>query len=139
MTEENPLEGVTLPRMTDEVEPFWEAAKDHELRMQKCGDCGYVRWVPSPVCPECWSKEYTWTELSGKGEVNSWVVFHKAYYEAFEDDLPYNVAEIELEEGPRYIANIVECDNDDIYTGMPVEVVFDDILEHLTLPRFKPI
>lgn len=133
------LEGVTLPSMTDEVKPFWDAARNHELRMQQCDDCEYVRWVPSPVCPECWSKDYEWTELAGKGTVNSWVIFHKPYYEAFEDDVPYNVAEIELEEGPRYIANILEVENDDIYTGMPVEVVFEDIQEDLTLPQFKPV
>lgn len=106
--------------------------------MQECLDCAHVRWLPGPVCPECWSTEYRWAELSGRGTVNSWVVVHLEYDRRFAEQIPYNVAEIELAEGPRYIANLVECDNDDIYRGMPVEVVFDDVTEEVTLPKFQP-
>lgn len=132
MTAEKPL-----PQISDDA-PFWEAASRHELRMQECEACGYVRWPPSPVCPECWAEAHSWTELSGRGTVNTWVVYHREYFPAFADELPYNVAEIELEEGPRYLANVVECENDDIYRGMPVEVVFEDVTDEVTLPKFRP-
>lgn len=126
------------PVIDVEDEPFWQAAHDHELRMQQCNECGNLWWAPASICPECWAGDYDWVELSGEGTVNSWVIFHRPYWEEFEDEIPYNVAEIELAEGPRYLANIVECENDDIYRGMPVEVVFDTITEEVKLPKFKP-
>ena len=77
-------------------------------------------------------------KLSGRGKVNSWVVFHQAYFSSFKDDIPYNVAEVELEEGPRLLTNLVEVDDADIQIGMPVEIIFDDITDEVTLAKFKP-
>jgi uncharacterized OB-fold protein len=71
--------------------------------------------------------------------VNSWVVFHQAYFSSFTDDVPYNVAEVELEEGPRLLTNLVAVDNDDITMDMPVEIVFDDVTDEVTLAKFRPI
>lgn len=122
----------------DEDAPFWTATRNHELRMQRCDECGFVRWPPSPVCPECWASGHEWVELDGRGVVNTWVVFHQQYYEAFSEEIPYNVAEIELTEGPRYLANVVDCENDELYRGMPVEVVFEDVTDEVTLPKFTP-
>lgn len=127
-----------VPDVGEEDAPFWEWTRKHELRMQECQACGHGWWPPSSVCPECWSEDIDWIRLSGDGTVNSWVVFHQRYYAQFEDEIPYNVAEIELEENRRYLANIVECENDEIYRGMEVEVVFDDITDEITLPRFRP-
>lgn len=124
--------------LIDEDEPFWNATRDHELRMQRCEACGHVRWPPGPVCPECWSRDHEWVELSGRGEVNTWVIFHREYFAAFADEIPYNVAEIQLAEGPRYLANVVDCENDDLYRGMAVEVVYEDVTEDVTLPKFAP-
>jgi uncharacterized OB-fold protein len=127
-----------LPVIEQEDEQFWEAARNHELRMQRCTDCETLWWAPGAICPECWSDSYEWEALSGLGTINSWVVFHRPYWAAFEDEVPYNVAEIELDEGPRYLANVVECDNEDLYRGMPVEVVFEDLTDEITLPKFRP-
>ncbi len=127
-----------LPSISDFNRPFWEGAKLHEFRMQQCDDCGKV-WGPNgPVCPHCFSTRYSWRPLSGKAKVASWVVFHKLYHPSFSGDLPYNVAFIELAEGPRIIANIVGVPNDQIHIGMPLEVTFDDINEQISIPRFKP-
>lgn len=134
MSEDTPL----LPTIGEDDAPFWAAARNHELRMQQCTDCGTLWWAPSSVCPNCWSESNEWVELAGTGTVNSWVIFHRPYWPAFEDDVPYNVAEITLDEGHRYLANVVECDNDALYRGMPVEVVFEDISDEITLPKFTP-
>lgn len=139
MSENNPSSETRLPVIGEEDAPFWEAARNHELRMQQCNNCDYIWWAPGVVCPECWSDNYEWIELSGEGEVKTWAIFHRPYYDDIEDNLPYNVGEIELEEGPRYLANIVGCDNGDIYQGMPVEVVFEDITDEITLPKFRPL
>ena len=70
--------------------------------------------------------------------MSSWVVFHQSYFHGFDDEVPYNVAEVELEEGPRLLTNLVEVSNDAIRAQMPVEIVFDDVTDEVTLAKFKP-
>jgi uncharacterized OB-fold protein len=127
-----------LPRITAENRPFWEAARRHELRLQRCDDCGRFRYPPAPVCPDCLSEGAAWTRVSGRGTISTWVVFHKPYFESFAGDLPYNVIQVELAEGPRLTANLVGSAAGEIRVGMPVEVVFDDVTPEITLPRFRP-
>jgi uncharacterized OB-fold protein len=126
-----------LPRITAENRPFWEAAKRHELCLQRCADCRRFRYPPAPVCPECLSAHAAWTRVSGRGTVTTWVVFHKRYFPSFADEIPYNVVQVELEEGPRLTANVVGIANDRLIVGLPVEVVFDDVTPAITLPRFR--
>jgi uncharacterized OB-fold protein len=127
-----------LPAVTSLNAPFWEGLKRRELKLQRCDGCGRLWYPPSPLCPRCWSDKFTWTRLSGRGRVNSWVVFHQAYFKSFEQDVPYNVAEVELDEGPRLLTNLVGIRNGEIRAGMPVEIVFDDATEEITLAKFKP-
>jgi len=126
-----------LPVISDFNRPFWEGARKHEYRLQHCAHCGKF-WAPSaPVCPFCFSEDYKWDAVSGRGVIQSWVVFHKLYHPGFAKDLPYNVAFIELEEGPRVIANIVGVPNDQLKIGMKVEAVFEDINEQIAIPKFR--
>jgi len=127
-----------LPSISDFNRPFWEGTHLHELRLQRCQDCRNV-WAPNgPVCPHCFSQNYQWEKLSGRGRIASWVVFHKLYHPGFAQDIPYNVAFVELNEGPRVIANVVGARNEDLRIGMPVEVVFEDVNADITIPRFRP-
>jgi uncharacterized OB-fold protein len=71
--------------------------------------------------------------------VNAWVVFQQACFASFTEDVSYNVAEVELEEGPRLLTNLVAIDNNDITIDMPVEIVFDDVTAEVTLAKFWPI
>ena len=126
-----------LPNISDFNRPFWEAAKKHKLALQKCDDCGKL-WAPNgPVCPHCFSQKYTWTNLSGRGKIASWVVFHKLYHPGFAADIPYNVAFVELDEGPRLIANVVGIKNKDLKIGIKVEVTFEDVNDEISIPKFK--
>lgn len=127
-----------LPFVTSLNAPFWEGLKRRELKLQRCDGCGRIWYPPGPLCPHCWSDKFTWTGLSGRGRVNSWVIFHQAYFKSFEADVPYNVAEVELEEGPRLLTNLVGVRNEEIQAGMPVEIVFEDATEEVTLAKFKP-
>jgi uncharacterized OB-fold protein len=127
-----------LPTITPLNQPYWDALKRHEFRMQRCGQCARVWFPPSPLCPRCWSRQFTWASLGGRGRVSSWVIFHQPYFKGFEDEIPYNVAEVELDEGPRLMTNLVGIANDKIRAGMPVEIVYDDVTGELTLARFKP-
>jgi uncharacterized protein len=127
-----------LPTITPLNQPYWDALKRHELIMQRCDGCAKVWYPPSPLCPRCWSRKFPWTPLSGRGHVSSWVVFHQSYFKGFEGEIPYNVAEVELEEGPRLTTNLVGVANDAIHAGMAVEIVYDDVTAELTLAKFRP-
>lgn len=126
-----------LPTITDENREFWDGAKRGRLRMQKCKACGHIRYPVSHVCPKCLSYGFEWTDLSGRGEVFSYVVFYQLYDKAFEKDIPYNVALVQLEDGPRMYSNIVGVDNDAVKIGDKVQAVFDPVTPEVTIPRFK--
>jgi uncharacterized OB-fold protein len=128
-----------LPRVTADNRPFWEAARRHVLALQRCDDCGHFRYPPAPVCPECLSEHATWTPASGRGVVTTFVIVHKPYFASFAADLPYNVVQVQLDEGPRLTANLVGVANADLRIGAAVEVVFDDVTPDVTLPRFRPL
>ena len=129
-----PLPDVADPNMA----PYWAAAKRHELRMQRCTSCEYVRFPAARHCPECLEENDEWVELSGQGTVWSFGVYHHVFNRAFADDIPYNVALVQLEEGPRLVTNIVDVENEAIEMGMAVEVVFDDVTDEVTLVKFRP-
>jgi uncharacterized OB-fold protein len=127
---------VPLPEPTEETRPFWDACARDTLVIQHCDQCGHQWLPPMSACPKCLAAEVRWVPASGRGYVYTWTVYHQAYHPAF--PVPYNVAVIELEEGPRLVSNIVECPLDQIRIGMPVEVVFDHVAEGIALPKFRP-
>ena len=127
-----------LPQPNADTKPFWDGCKEHQLRFQKCRDCGHVRWPASIICPMCYSHDADWIASIAKGKVYTFVVYHQAYHPAFEGDLPYVVAIVELEEGPHILTNIVGCNPDDVRCDMPVEIAWQDITEEFSLPNFKP-
>ncbi len=127
-----------LPRPSEDSAPFWEAAFRGELRMQQCADCGHLRFPPAVLCARCLSERSEWVRVSGRGTVYSWIVVHQSQHPAFNADVPYNVAIIELEEGPRLHTNIIECPNDQIHIGMPVEVAFVRVSDDTALVKFRP-
>jgi uncharacterized OB-fold protein len=126
-----------LPLITLSDKPFWDAAKKHELVAYRCLNCG-AYYPQVTECPACRTPRMEWVKVSGKGEVFTFCIFHQLYHPAWKADLPYNVAWIKLQEGPLLMTNIIECRNEDIRIGMPVEVVFDDVTNEVTLPRFRP-
>jgi len=127
-----------IPTPSEDSKPYWEAARNHELKLQKCRACGAFWFPPGAVCSECTSDAYDWTPVSGKGKVFSFVVFHRSYHPGFNEELPYVVGCIELNEGPRLLSNVVGCKPDEVRCDMPVEVTFEDITAEITLPKFRP-
>ena len=128
-----------LPHVNEDTKAFWTGCKAHELRFQKCKDCGHIRWPASMICPMCYSRDTQWIIASGKGKVYTFVVYHVAYHRGFVDDLPYVVADVELEEGLHLLTNIVGCRPDEVKCDMPVEVTWERITEEFSLPKFRPI
>lgn len=127
-----------LPRLDDANAPFWEAAKAHELALQKCANCSSLRFPASRYCTECGSAESGWETVSGRGRISSWCRFHQIYFEGFAEDVPYTVVVVELEEGPRLFSNLVDPPEGEIEIGQAVEVTFDDVTPEVTLVKFKP-
>jgi hypothetical protein len=127
-----------LPRIDEESRGWWEALQRHELSVQRCRDCGTVRLPPRAVCPACLSSAVAWERASGRATVYSFTVTHQNQAPGFRDELPYVLAIVELEEGPRIMTNLVECAPDAVRIGMAVEVVFDDVTPEVTLPKFRP-
>jgi uncharacterized OB-fold protein len=128
-----------IPVPNEDSAPFWDAAKRGEFRLQQCDDCGAVRFPPAVMCPECNSLAAQWKPVSGRGKVYSYVVFHRAYHPAFKEDLPYAVACIELEEGPRLLANVVGIPPDQVRCEMAVEMFLQDAAEGMRIPQFRPV
>jgi len=126
-----------LPLITASNRTFWDAAKRHELVMYKCLNCGTF-YSQAIDCVACDNPHMEWVKVSGKGEVFTFCIYQQPFHPAWKDDIPYNVAYVKLAEGPLLMTNIVGCENKDIYIGMPVEAVFEDVTEEVTLLKFKP-
>ena len=119
--------------------PFWEWCRAHELRLQRCTGCGTFRFPPRPRCHACRSAAYTWEPVAGTGTVASYTVISPPVLPAFRDRVPYNAIVVELDEGPFMVGNLLDVANDDLATGMRVEVAFVDVDDTLTLPQFRPV
>jgi uncharacterized OB-fold protein len=128
-----------LPNLDDPVvAPFWRAAGEGRLMFQKCSKCGYLRWPAAPICPECWSPDAEWTEVSPEGEVWSFGVYERAFSPAFADDIPYIVALVRLDDGPQLISNVVGIEPADATVGMRVTAVYEPFGDDAALVKFRP-
>ena len=133
------MTGKPRPDLSDAAAaPYWEAAARHELVLPRCESCGLVFFPPRSLCPGCWRDELSWQRMSGRGTVWTFTEVHVAFYDdTWVDDVPYVVAVIELDEGPRLLANIVEPDMESLSIGDRVEAVFEDRPGGVTLPMFR--
>jgi uncharacterized protein len=126
-----------LPPMRGQARDFYSYCKKHELRFQKCSSCGRWRHVPREMCAECGSFDYEWAKSSGKGKVFSWSTTSQPMLPQFADAVPYAIVIVELEEGVRMATWVIDVAADKLTIGLPVEVVFDDVTEEVTLPKFR--
>ncbi len=129
-----------LPR-TDEFDTreFWAATRDKELRYQQCAKCGTVVFYPRRHCTGCTDGKLEWKTASGKGTVYSYSVVRQSYHPFFRHKVPYAVAWIDLDEGPRILSNVVGVEDPlaDVFIGQPVEVEWEEH-EELCIPLFRP-
>ncbi len=120
--------------------PFWAAARERRLELQRCQDCGLFIHLPRPVCRRCGSFRLAFEPVSGRGSVYSYTETRRAFHPFFADRVPYLLASIELAEqaGLRMLSNLVGIAEPDVRFGMPVEVTFEDFSPDLTIPVFVP-
>jgi uncharacterized OB-fold protein len=126
-----------LPRPRPVDVPYWEGARARELRLQRCEDCSTWRFPPSELCPNCLGEKSAWEAVSGRGRLWSWIQMHKAYFPGFRESTPYNVAFVQLDEGPYMMTSIVGTPSSELSCGLPVQVVFDAVTDEWVLPRFE--
>lgn len=126
------------PPYDDGNETFWSATAEGRLLLPRCNRCSSFIWYPRTWCPTCHVDDATWVQATGRGFVYSFTIVRKGAGK-FSPASPYVFAYVELEEGPRVMTNVVDCDPETVTIGMPVEVVFHDTGEGSALYRFRPI
>ena len=129
-----------IPIPQPESDFYWEKCKQHELWLRKCNTCNKTYFYPRDFCPLCHGKDVEWVRSSGKGTLYTYSIVHRST-PPFRDDTPYVIAIVELEDGTCMPTNLVqpEPDPENIQIGMPVEVVFEDITDTISLPKFRPV
>ena len=126
-----------VPNVTPETAPFWKEATEGRYLLRHCESCDRTYYYPRSHCPDCLSDDVTWIEASGRGEIYSYTVTE--IVQSWPDEhLP--LAYVELEEGPRVLTAVVDCDPEDVEIGTAVEVAFvpterDDV----AIPVFEPV
>lgn len=128
-----------LPKPTKWSKPFWDGTKNKKLLLKTCKHCGHIDHPPYLYCTNCSGEESEWVEASGKATLYAYAVNTYGVPYPFVEDLPYVLAMIDLPEGPRMISNIVECDVEKLEKGMQVEVIFEEVSEDVTLPKWRPV
>lgn len=130
---------IPVPVPNPDNEGFWEGCRQHELRLQRCSACAAWRHQPRPMCSQCQSFEYAWARASGRGTIYTFTVVHGPTLPVFQEVAPYNVVVVQLAEGPFMVSNLIDCPAEGIRIGMPVQVIFDDVTDTVSLPKFRAV
>ena len=137
------MPGLPAPGLTPTSAPYWRAAGQGRLQIQRCEDCGTHRHPPSPACYVCGSLAIDWDEVAGTGRVYSFVWTHRPVVDIFENLGVYNAAVVELDgtvgEPVRILSRVNDIDRDGLVVGLEVRVEFDPVDGEIALPVFVPI
>ncbi|MDJ0847611.1 MAG: OB-fold domain-containing protein [Myxococcota bacterium] len=130
---------VPLPVPDEDSRPFWEGCRRGELLMQRCADCGHLRFTPRHLCPRCRSAACEWVPVSGRGTIYSRVVCHPPVLPAFADRVPYAVVLVELDEaaGLRLLGNLLGAPPEAARIGARVRVEFQELNDEIALPQWR--
>jgi len=118
--------------------PFWESLKEHQVKVQKCDNCGRMRYVPKEICYNCHHTTWTWEPISGNGEVYTFTIVRRAPTPAYQEDAPYAIIHVTMDEGIRMVGTLRNADAESVAIGQKVKVVYDDVTPDWTLLQFEP-
>ena len=127
-----------LPSPNPLTEQYWLAAHQRELKLPRCEACGKFHFYPRSTCPHCGSTQLAWQAVSGRAEVYSYTVVHRAPSKGFTEQVPYVVAVVALDEGPHMMTRLTHVQPDAVRIGMRVQVEFEKQDDEITLPVFRP-
>ena len=130
-----------LPVAQPESDHYWQQAAEGKLVLQKCSNCGEAQFYPRVLCVHCGARSVEWIESSGRATLFTFAIVHVPPLPGFAGDTPYITAIVELEEGVKMPSQVIgiEPDPDLIHIGMPLQVVFDQVIDEISLPKFKPV
>jgi hypothetical protein len=128
-----------LPTIDDDTRPFWQAARERRFLIARCRACGEAHHYPRPFCPRCWSDDVVWEEASGRATLYTYSTVFMNDLPPFKERLPYVAAMVDLDEGPRVMTNVIDCDPADLSIGMDLQVDFRELTEEISVPVFRPV
>lgn len=128
-----------LPTIDEGTRPFWEAAQNRRFLVARCRTCGQAHHYPRPFCPHCWSDDVGWEEASGRATLYTYSTVFVNDLPPFKERIPYIAAIVDLDEGPRVMTNIVDCDPADLTIGASLRVDFQELTDEITIPVFRPV
>jgi uncharacterized OB-fold protein len=132
-----------VPIVVEETRGYWEGTLVEEIRIQRCNACGHLQLPWGPCCTRCLSQDLGYQVASGRGTVFSFTIVRQAIHPDFSAQVPYVLADVQLEEGPILTSNVTDVAPEAVTIGLPVRSWFDKELEDafhvkLRLPKFKP-
>jgi uncharacterized OB-fold protein len=122
--------GLPVPVIEDDRldAPYWQATREHKLKVQRCARCRVFQWGPEWLCHRCQSFDIDWVEVEGKGRIFSWQRAWHPIHPALKDHGPYLIVLVELPHAGsiRMIGNLLGDPRQTIEIGADVEAVFED-------------
>ncbi len=112
-------------------QPFWDAVQQRKLKLQYCTKCGKLQYPPQETCTSCHSAEHLeWREVKGRGHILSTYIARDARIKRLQQDLPFNVALITLDEDPglNFMSNLPGTPVGEVKIGAPVDVTFEELV-----------
>ncbi len=128
-----------LPTVSDDGAPWWQAAREGRFLLQRCRSCARHQFPPRVLCSHCGARGLEWAEHEGLGTVYSFTIVHRPPEPAFLPDVPYVVAIIHLDAGPRMMSNVTGVPPEQVRIGMRVRPVFERATDEITLVKFRPV
>ncbi len=133
-----PAPGRDMPTIEDESREFWDAAHAGRLLVASCRACSKVHHYPRPFCPTCWSEDVELIEASGRATLYTYSTVYRNELPPFSERVPYVAAVVELEEGPKLMTNVVDCDPYALSIGMALKVAYRELSPDVSAPVFSP-
>jgi len=119
-------------------QPFFDACAQGVLVIRRCRGCSTWNAPAATLCWSCVSEDLDWAEASGRATLHTFGIVHQVSHRGFAAEVPYNIAVVELEEGPRINSNIVGCEAEALAVGMPLTVRFITLENGVSIPKFGP-
>ncbi|MEU3352556.1 Zn-ribbon domain-containing OB-fold protein [Streptomyces sp. NPDC037389] len=130
-----------VPEIDDFTRPYWDAAAEGRLLIRRCraAGCGRAHHYPREFCPYCWSTDVGWEEAGGGATLYTWSVVHRNDLPPFGSRLPYAAAVVDLDEGPRMTAEVIDCPEGELRIGMRLRVAYRGLPDTgVVVPVFRP-
>jgi uncharacterized OB-fold protein len=129
--------GPDRPTIDTDSETWWAAVQDRRILINACGSCGRNSLYVRPFCPHCWSEDVSLVPASGRARLYTWSVIHQngAPFDAW---LPYVVAMVDLDEGPRLMTVLTDSPAEELCAGMTLTIDFREDDDGFVVPVFRP-